>query len=536
VTTDPRDRGRQARERLTGGRLLARNTLITIVGQGLIVVTAIAAVPLLIDMLGTARFGVLTLAWVLIGYAGLFDLGLGRALTKFTAEKLGAGEEEQIPPLFWTAFWLLGALGVVAGAIVAGLSPWLTKSVLNIPEDLEGEALAGFGLLALSIPFVLGSASLRGNLEAHQRFDLTNATAVPLSVISYFGPVLAALVSHHLAVVIAPVVLSRVLACGILLHLCQRVDPSLAAWRTPDRRLVSPLLRFGGWITATSIVAPLFSTLDRFMVGAVASATAVAYYATPYEAVVRLRIISMSFAGVLFPAFAATVASDRARSELLFSRGSRGVLIALFPLSLITLLFGHEILDLWVGQDFADASTEVMQWLSAGVLLNGLAFMPFSLLQSTRPDLIAKVLAAELPFYLLGFWLGVDALGIEGGAIAWTVRVGVDGAILYGLLYYHLKLISGASVVAVAKPLALCIAMFLVAPTIDDVALKAAFFVAAMVAFGLYAWYRVLERDERDVLRRRLHQAVNRAGSRRKTFRQKFATLGRGSSQTKDGV
>lgn len=535
MVAGPGDRGRETRERLTGGRLLARNTVITIIGQGLIVVTAVAAVPLLIDLLGTARFGVLTLAWVLIGYAGLFDLGLGRALTKFVSEKLGAGEDDEIPRLFWTAFWLLGLVGVVVGVIIAALSPWLAGSVLNMPEQLEGEAVAGFLLLALSVPFVLTSASLRGNLEARQRFDLTNATAVPLSVISYFGPVLAALISNHLAVAIAPVVLSRVLACVILLRLCIRVDPALKTSSAPNRALVSPLLRFGGWLTATSIVAPLFSTLDRFMVGAIASATAVAYYATPYEAVIRLRIIAMSFAGVLFPAFAATIPSDRDRSELLFRRGTRGVLIALFPLTLTTFLFAHEILDLWVGKDFAENSTEVMQWLSAGVLLNGLAFMPFSMLQSTRPDLVAKVLAVELPFYLVGFWLAIKASGIEGGAIVWTVRVAVDGAILYALLY-RLKLIGAASVTSVAQPLALSMALFLVASTLDDLTAKVVFFAAALTAFGLVAWFRVLEVEERNWLRSRLHHAPSPPGSHRRSLRQRFAALGRGSSNTKDGV
>jgi O-antigen/teichoic acid export membrane protein len=294
-----------------------------------------------------------------------------------------------------------------------------------------------------------------------------------------------------------------VLACGIILRLCTRVDPALAANRAPSRALVSPLLRFGGWLTATSLVAPLFSTLDRFLVGAVASATAVAYYATPYEAVVRMRVISMSFAGVLFPAFAATISTDRTRSELLFKRGTRGVLIALFPFALATLLFAHEILDVWVGEEFADNSTEVMQWLSAGVLLNGLAFMPFSMLQSTRPDLIAKVLAAELPFYLVGFWLGIKAYGIEGGAMVWTVRVAVDGAILYALLH-RLKLITTASILAVTQPLTLSIAIFVVASMLDDVKVKVMFFAAALVTFGLVAWFRVLERDERNWLRSRM--------------------------------
>ena len=46
--------------------------------------------PILVDGLGTARFGVLTLAWAVIGYAQVFDLGIGRALTKLTAERIGS--------------------------------------------------------------------------------------------------------------------------------------------------------------------------------------------------------------------------------------------------------------------------------------------------------------------------------------------------------------------------------------------------------------------------------------------------------------
>ena len=64
------------------GRTIARNTIWNIVGQSLPLLLAVVAIPLLIRRLGVDRFGVLTLAWALVGYFGLFDLGLGRALDK----------------------------------------------------------------------------------------------------------------------------------------------------------------------------------------------------------------------------------------------------------------------------------------------------------------------------------------------------------------------------------------------------------------------------------------------------------------------
>jgi O-antigen/teichoic acid export membrane protein len=87
---------------LTRGRLLARNTLWNLVGSGAPMAVAFFCIPVLIRALGKDRFGVLTLAWALIGYASLFDLGLGRALTQLVARKLGAGRDREVPTLVWT--------------------------------------------------------------------------------------------------------------------------------------------------------------------------------------------------------------------------------------------------------------------------------------------------------------------------------------------------------------------------------------------------------------------------------------------------
>ena len=90
-------------QNLTSGQLLARNTIYSLIGQGAPLLVAVFAIPQLIKGLGTDRFGILTLAWMVLSYFSLFDLGLGRALTQLVAEKLGkeSGEEE-IPNLAGT--------------------------------------------------------------------------------------------------------------------------------------------------------------------------------------------------------------------------------------------------------------------------------------------------------------------------------------------------------------------------------------------------------------------------------------------------
>ena len=518
------DRARDQRRRLTRGGLLAKNSLLTIGSQATIAAIQIAAIPLLIHQLGTARFGVLSLAWVLIGYAGFLDLGLGRALIKLTAERFGAGGEGEIPRLFWTAMMLLGLLGLIAAALVAGLSSLLVESVLNIPADLERESLLTFLLLAASLPFVLISAALRGSLEARQRFDVTQTVAVPFAFLSYFGPVLMSLISHDLAVAVSALVFSRVFACVVLLVLCLRVDPALRSDRGFSREHAGALLRFGGWVTASSVLTPLLASLDRFIVGALISTRAVAYYAVAFDAVKQLRVVSMGFSTVLFPAFATTVGTEKERAELLFRRGTRGALLALFPVVLGCMVFAPEILEVWVGEEFARESAGVMQWLAAGIIVSGIASIAYGLLQSVRADLLFKIHLAELPFYVLAFWGLISAFGREGAAMAWTVRATLDAALMFGMLY-RLRLIGGGSAIAPIRPLILCWAVFLAAVQLDDLALKAVFFLAALLAYGVLGWFRMLERQERDVLRSRL-----------RTFAQSAATVGRRSSRASTGV
>src|SRR5882762_6152548 len=78
-------------------RVLVRNTVFNLTGQSIPLVAALFAIPLLIRGLGTDRFGVVTLAWILIGYFSVFDLGFGRALTQVVAAKLSESCELRAP-------------------------------------------------------------------------------------------------------------------------------------------------------------------------------------------------------------------------------------------------------------------------------------------------------------------------------------------------------------------------------------------------------------------------------------------------------
>jgi O-antigen/teichoic acid export membrane protein len=403
-------------------------------GHTLPLVFAIFAVPVLTRQLGIDRFGVLALAWTVIGYFSLFDLGLGRALTKLVSEKLGAKEPGQIPEIVRTALVLMLMLGIVGMVSAAALSPWLVYTALNVPEGIKEETLSSFYLLSFSIPIVILTAGLRGILEAYQKFEVVNIIRGTLGAFTFFGPLLVLPFSHSLIPVVAVLLAGRIVALLIHFSLCWATLPSTGGQRFFDGALARPLVRQGSWMTVSNVIGPLMVYVDRFLIGVFVSMAAVAYYVTPYEVVTKLWVIPGALAAVLFPTFAAQLSGDQWRTVRLYSGALKSLLIMILPLCLVMVTFAGEGFELWLGSEFAMHSTSVLQWLTVGVFVNSIAQIPFALVQSAgRADVTARLHLLELPFYLLLLWVLLKEFGVAGAAAAWALRATLDMLLLLRL-------------------------------------------------------------------------------------------------------
>ena len=431
MATDSKMNTKKPNSHLTSGRLLARNTMWNLVGLALPVVVGLVTVPLIIRGMGVERFGVLSLAWVVVGYFSLFDLGIGRALTKLIADKLGANEEQSIVPLAWTSLILMGGLGVIGGAISFLVSPLLVYRFLRVPQALQGETLHAFYLLAVSIPIVTLTAGFRGILEAMQQFRVVNLIRIPMSILSFASPLLVLPFSRSLVPTIAVLVALRLLGCLAHVWVCLRVMPARFGQGSFDGSFVIPLIRFGSWMTVNNVVGPLMFYVDRFVVGALLSVSAIAYYTTPVDMVLRITVIPSALIGVLFPAFALSLRQDPERSATLLARGLKYAFMIVFPIALVIVAFAPEGLRFWLGPTFSAQGASVLRWAAAGVFVNSLSTIPFGLIQSAgRPDVTAWMLAIELPLYGVVLYIFTRWWGIEGTAIAWTLRLVIEAVVV----------------------------------------------------------------------------------------------------------
>jgi O-antigen/teichoic acid export membrane protein len=425
---------------LTRGRLLARNTLWNLLGSGAPAVIALLAIPVLVRHIGVPRFGLLTLIWTVVGYFSLFDLGLGAALTRMVADRLGTGKTDEIPSLVWTSLALMLGLSIIGTIALAGLSPALAHRVLKVPAELQGESVAAFLLLAGCLPFMITTTGLRGILEAQQRFGIVNAIRIPTNAFTFVGPLAVLPLSHSLVPIVAVLATGRILAWLAYLISALRSMPALRSGLVFARHHVGYVLRFGTWMTVSNVISPLMFYVDRLVIGAMVSVAAVAYYATPFEVVSRVLTIPSALAGVLFPAFTMSFAQDRQRAAFLLLRGQKYLFLVMFPIILAIVTMANDGLRLWLGGEFARNSTTVLQLLAVGVFFNTLGVLPWVLIQGAgRPDLTAKFHMMELVLYLPILWLMVTHYGVQGAAVAWTLRALLDAVFLVCGAQHFLK-------------------------------------------------------------------------------------------------
>jgi O-antigen/teichoic acid export membrane protein len=485
------------RAELTRGRLLVRNVALNVGGWALPAVCALLAIPVLIRAMGAERFGLLALAWTLVGSFSPFDLGIGRALTQALAERVGLADQSESPELTWTALWLLVPVGLVGAVGLYAAAPTLAGRWLHLTPALHAEAATAMRLLALAIPLTVLTSGLRGVLEAGQEFRAVNALRVPLGLLTFLGPWLVQGVSHGLPASIAVLVGARALTCALHAAAVAMRYPDLRRPRRPRVRELRRLWRVAGWMTVSALSNPILVTGDRFMIGAVLPMAAVAHYATVSEFTSKLGVIAAVMQPVLFPALAVTLVADPRRAALLFDRGVRATALTLAPITLLVVAFAPEGLRLWVGADFAAAATPVLQLLAIATYVNTCAQMPYSALQSAgRADVPAKFHTVEVPLYLGTLWVLVHAYGLRGVAIAWLLRMLVDALALFAAV----PLVMRESRAVVRRGLAVTVggaAALFACMLVTSLPGRAAFAAAGLVTFGLGARRWLVTQDER---------------------------------------
>lgn len=489
---------------LTSGRLLVRNSALNVAGKLIPMAIAIVTMPYVIQHLGDDRAGIFQFCWILLGYFNLFDFGFGRALVKFASERLASGAGHEIPDWTTTVNRVLWRIAVPLAIVMLVVLPAVMAREGSIPAEFADETRRAAMGIALYIPFLLTFFSHIGILETWQRFDLINRYQIIYGILWYLLPVIAIVYTQRIDILVGILLVLRMLHWGVIRYHARKllIGMPVGVYR---KDFWSPLFDFSRWIVVINSAALVIAHLDRLLIYWVLSSAALAWYNTPFDVVLKVTIIPMAFAGVLFPAIAHATGNDPSRARYIYNGYRNVTLMVVFPICAGLGMFAPELLQMWLGLSmdpdrvavFLTQSTLPMQWFAWGVFATSVALIPSSYLQSKgRPDLIAKLHLAEIPVFLLMVWFGIHYYGLAGVAGAVAIRMVFDAIVLLWLARDgDLRGLSAAW--EVAWPIVLALALFFPAWFVTGWVMKSTVLVLSIVLFTALIWTTAMQDEER---------------------------------------
>lgn len=403
-------------------------------GLALPLAVAFFAIPQLLASLGQEKFGLLALAWGLIGYAGALDLGVGRALTQMVGVLRGQGNDAKIAVALYTANRITLVFGLVGGGLTALAAVMGGYSWIKVSATSTDELMYSMILLAVALPIQAMSATYRGVNEAFLNFKGVSLVRVALGVVNFGGPWLVSIYSASLVASVSTLVISRLLAVFFYRHLalnCSRVAQVQPSESHYEPAVARQLFTFGKWVTVSSFVSPVMVQADRFVVAAMLSAAAVSIYVVPYEVVTQCLIISGSISSVIFPYLSKLMAEGEIEWKAYFKKWNTRVAALMVFTSVTLAVCLPYILPWWIEVGFNEQSVLVGQILCVGVFLNAVGTMYYAAIHAAgRADVTAKIHLFELPLYLSTLVLLLEVFGVSGAAYAWAFRMGLDTVLL----------------------------------------------------------------------------------------------------------
>ncbi len=377
----------------------------TATGAGLRALIQYAQIALLTRILDPTALGLVSVMWVVIGFAGLFsEAGLGSAVIQRSEST--ANERTSI-------FW--GNLAIAA--IVATCAAALAQPVAWYYGD---PALAS--LVFICAPaIVLAAAARQFEVDSEKALEFRALVLVESATVLVGGvaAVAGALAGLGAASLAWAFLLSIALRSLLAFRLLSR------GWRPTLRfrwQEAIPFCRFGGAWMASNAINQFNSNIDLLIGGRLLGLSQLGIYAPPRQLAMSIQYISNPIiTRVAFPVMALTQA-DRARTRRVFLGMTNMTCSVNGPLHLFGVLFASDLCGVVLGRPWAEAGPLLALLCSYGAVRAAISPVGALLLGVGRAD---RALAWNLALLLVlpaAAWIGCQ-FGVIGLAYALFVSV-----------------------------------------------------------------------------------------------------------------
>ena len=363
----------------------------------------VGSMMILARLLSPKDFGLVGMVTAVTGFVGLFrDFGLSAAAVQRTNVT-----QEQASTLFWINL----LVGTILALLVLAMSPFVAR-FYHEPRLLGVTAV-------LSTAFLLSGAGAQPSAILERQLRYTT-----LSVIDIFSLLAGISVGIGMALrgygywaLVASTTVTALVYTG-----CVWIS---ASWvpGMPRRQVgMRSMMRFGGTLTANSVVMYIAMNFEKVLLGRFWGADAIGIYGRAYQLVnIPNDNLNSAVTGVAF-ATLSRLQNEPSRFRNYFLKGYALILSLTVPITVVCALFAGDMISVFLGPKWTSA-VPIFRLLApttlAFAIINPVGWLLMSLGLVARGLKIALVLA---PLMIAGYAAGLP-YGPKGVAFAYSTMM-----------------------------------------------------------------------------------------------------------------
>jgi O-antigen/teichoic acid export membrane protein len=409
------------------------------------IVIGIFLMPFTMRHLGQAEYGVWMLVASMTAYFQLLDLGYGSGVVRQITEADARGDEDGVNVILSTFMVVYGAIGLAVVAVTGILIAAVIPRFPNLTADQVFTAQCILAMLGarMAIGFPMGVFGAVTN--ARQRFALTGSIAIAVALLQAAATYFLLRAGYRVIPLVAATTGIAVLSYAAYAAAARHAFPGmrLAVSRFSSRH-VREVTAFSVYLFMISIAVHVGTNVDNLIVGAYVGTSAVAVYTVALRLAEYQRQLCGQFSGFLFPLVVRFHASgNESALRMTLLDGTRLGVGLVTGVALCLLLFGGDLIQLWMGPGFEAAIVPLYVLSAAGIVMVAQGPTGTILLGTGRHRMVAWASLAEIGLNVVLSILLVRRFGLAGVAIG----TGVPFALL------NLFVLMPAACRAIAVPL-----------------------------------------------------------------------------------
>jgi len=411
--------------------------------------------PIVMHRLGTSGYGLWMIATAVVSAGGIIASGFGDANIQRVASLRGAGDKRAMAFVVRSIFGINLALGLILAIVVWSSAPFAARhvaasSAASVTECLTCLRIASVLILVRAVETV-GISTQRA--FEHYRSSVQISSGVQLLTLA--AAALLTLAGLNVASLLVATGVFLALGAYLQLRQVRRFLGGLPLWPAFQPEETRRLLGGGIFLWLQALGGVAFNQFDRILLGVFLGAVAVAPYALCIQLAHPIFGVCASGLNFIFPYLSARAgnASPDELKRMVFKAFFCNVLIVGCG-ALFLLLFGHQLLRLWLGDAVAQSTSSLLPPIVMGSALAGMGVTGTYAMQALgrfRATALINLGGRTVTFFLMIYLL--RHAGVQGLAMA-RICYGAIALLVYLPLLASLKAPEKRSQLLEAMPIA----------------------------------------------------------------------------------